>query len=389
MSYRTRDKVLLARVHTDATEPAITGADAIAVGNLRYKANVAMVQTNYHRATTNKSVDEAGASYAEMSFTRLLTGSGTAGTAPREDILLRASGLKPTVIAGVAALAVTAGSAQGVTLSVDSPVLAANPRGLVVVVSAGTGAGQRRVVTGYSSGTKVASVAGAWDTPLDNTSKIDILQGTLYTPLLDTYEQIGLWEVDRNKINTAKSRRSRALRAMTTWSGKISTGNPMELSYTARGMMPSDPDDIAWPAPISYGTQASTAPKLLAAEVFLGGARLRFSELTFDLAATLDQPDNPAEARGFDGAEVMEHATGGRFVPERLDLTQRNLMTDFRAGTPRDLALCWGIPGNGFSLLAEIKYSGAPEEQDVRGRIGDAVPYRAHRETDWFHLFAF
>ena len=176
---------------------------------------------------------------------------------------------------------------------------------------------------------------------------------------------------------------------MGTFSGRISTGNPMEMSWTVRGLMPANPDDVAMPDPINYGAEAAVSPKLLAADVFLGSDRFKFSEATFDLVATVDQQDNPNAAMGYDGADITEHATGGRIVPERLDLATRDLMADFRSGTPRDLALAWGVPTNGFSLLTEIKYVAPPEETDVRGRIADAVNYRSHRDTDWFHLFAF
>ena len=176
MSYRTRDKLLLVGVQIDGTELALTGADAIRVAALKSKPTINTVQTNYHRGTTNKSVDEAGGGYSSITFTRLLTGSGVAGTPPREDRLLRGCGLKATAVAGAATLAVTAGSAMSVTLSLASTILAATPRGCVVVISAGTGIGQRRAVTGYDNTSKVVTVAGKWDTVPDATSKIDILQ---------------------------------------------------------------------------------------------------------------------------------------------------------------------------------------------------------------------
>lgn len=389
MSYRTKDKALLLGLMVGGAEPVLTGGDAIRVAGLKSKPTFAMITNNYHRGTTNKAVDEAGAGYNQVTFTRWLTGAGVVGSVPRDDLLLRGSGLLPTAVAGAAGLAVTAASTMSVTLAAASPLLAANPRGLVVEIDGGAGVGQRRTVSTYDDATKVVSVSGKWDVQPDNTSTIAILQGTLYTPRLDAGEQIALAEMNRNRVDKTKSRRTRCIDAMATWSGKISTGNPMELSYTVRGILPANPDDTDWPEPLAYGVEAATAPKLLAADVHLGGARFRFSELTFDLAASLDQPDDPGAELGYATAEINEHSTGGRLVPERLDLATRDLMRDFRAGTPRDLSLVWGEPGNGFALLSEIKHSAVPDEQDVRGRLGDVVTYRAHRETDWFHLFAF
>lgn len=64
----------------------------------------------------------------------------------------------------------TAGAAGSVTLAATEPTVADIYKGAVIAIFAGTGAGQARMITTYSTG-RVASVVPNWITAPDNTSK--------------------------------------------------------------------------------------------------------------------------------------------------------------------------------------------------------------------------
>lgn len=81
------------------------------------------------------------------------------------------NGVTPTVRTGTA----QAGSLAGITLDASASSVDNHYRGLLLYLTGGTGAGQCRIIDGYTGSTKVASLEYPWTTTPDNTTTFAIL----------------------------------------------------------------------------------------------------------------------------------------------------------------------------------------------------------------------
>ncbi|MBP2303325.1 hypothetical protein [Azospirillum picis] len=403
MSFRTRSQVLFGAVQTAPyTAAAITAADAVRVSNLTTETPFDVNETNYHQDSTNTAAPDAGGGYASWKWGRNLTGSGVVGTAPREDWMLRGAGLECRQVSALAETAAsysTVGGLPTLAFADAATPLTSNPTGVVIEITAGKGAGQRRVVVDYDEDTDTATLSapfgldrrGNADASLvpDATSRYAIPAGWLYTPRLDGYERVTAHAYKRNAADSTKSRRKRMTDAVFSFSMTLEPGKPVSVSYQARGVLAGKPEPAALPDDIEYGPEAGTAPPLLGADVALGGRPSgRFSQMTFDLAATLDQFGDASAALGYDEGDITEHKTGGKITLEMLALDEVDHLADFLTGTPRHFHAIWGSAGNGFGFWSEIKKQG-PTDEDVRGRQAEGVAFRSHRPQRWFTLHAF
>jgi len=100
---KTRKKVIFAKIEqTYGVDPTPAGTDAILTSGLQrslYEGNV--ISRDNDRATLGAETTINTGPNVVIEFSVELAGSGTAGTAPAYDVLLRACGFEPTVDAGV------------------------------------------------------------------------------------------------------------------------------------------------------------------------------------------------------------------------------------------------------------------------------------------------
>lgn len=135
----------------------------------------------------------------KLSFDVALAGSGVAGVAPKIGKLLRGTGFAETLNAlhgGTAA----AGGASNITLAPGASAANDTYNSMSIVITAGTGIGQSRVVSAYVGATKVATVSVAWVTPPDATSVYSIRDKVEYTLISDAFESLAFYiEIDKVK----------------------------------------------------------------------------------------------------------------------------------------------------------------------------------------------
>lgn len=95
-------EVILAAVQPDATTPVTPAAtDAMLVSNIKFGYhNPRMHERGIIKNTLGKVKQIFGGTLASISFDVELKGSGSAGTAPEFDALLRGCAMAPTVVAG-------------------------------------------------------------------------------------------------------------------------------------------------------------------------------------------------------------------------------------------------------------------------------------------------
>jgi len=80
-----------------------------------------------------------------------------------------------------------AGSASTITLAADASATDDKYQNLVIQITAGTGSGQSREVSGYNGTTKVATMADDWTTPPDDTSIYQVEIDGFY---VSTYQNV-------------------------------------------------------------------------------------------------------------------------------------------------------------------------------------------------------
>lgn len=182
----------------------------------------------------------------KVSFDVALAGSGTPGVAPKIGKLLRACGWAETYTVANGGTA-TAGGASDITLAAGASAVDDTYNGMSIVITAGTGSGQSRVVSDYVGATKVATVSVAWVTPPDATSVYSIRSDVVYSLISSAFESGCYWyELDgvRHKGNGVRGTASVTLDAK---------GIPvLKFELTALYVAPSDEtplvaDRTGWP----------------------------------------------------------------------------------------------------------------------------------------------
>ena len=123
----------------------------------------------------------------KLAFDVALAGSGTRGIAPKIGKLLRTVGFAETLNVSHGGTS-TAGGASTITLAAGASAVDDTYNGMSIVITAGTGSGQSRVVSDYVGATKVATVSVAWVTPPDVTSVYSIRDKVEYTLISEGYE---------------------------------------------------------------------------------------------------------------------------------------------------------------------------------------------------------
>jgi len=387
MSFRTRDAFLELGIEPDSGAVAFT---PIRVSDLQAKVTIATSANNENRGTTNAAADEAEEGYLQVTCKRMLRGSGVVGTAPAEDVLLRAAQMEVVAITGVAATAATYSSVLGVPQLVWADLPATTmATGAVLTISTGVGAGERSTVTSWDAATKKATLSKPFEAVPDATSKYDILPQRVYAARPEADERLAANRWARNKADSAKSKKHALTGGMVTHQMSFSPGKACAVSYTMRGVLAGKPVLAPFPGAISWAPQAAVAPKLLSADLWWGYRNAgRMYSLSIDHAATLDQVPDVNEEFGFAEADATEHKTGGTFVYEMVGLDQDDPMGDFIAGASKWLVLIMGAPGNGFAVTGLTRTTNA-DEQDQRGRLANSVPFRFAEEDRWYTIAAF
>lgn len=191
-----RRTVLLAKIESVyGTDPTPTGA---ANGILAYNVGLTpleqiLVNREVVRPFMGNFDQLAAAGYGMLEFEVELAGGGTAGAAPGYGPLLRACGLSQTLNA--AAETGTAQSATATTIVLRAALAVADDvfNGMVIRITAGTGVGQRRMITDYVGATDTATINKAWDTNPDATSAYSIDAAAFYAPVSSGFESATIY----------------------------------------------------------------------------------------------------------------------------------------------------------------------------------------------------
>jgi hypothetical protein len=243
MSFLTRKRAILSKIETtygvDPTPAA--GSDALLMSNLTISPlEMTLVQRQNIKAYMGNNPNVIAASYSKVSFDIEMAGSGSAGTAPAFDELLRGCALSATTLAAPVTGTATAGSTTSITLGASASAVDGTYNGLTIYITGGTGSGQNFVIANYVGATKVATLTSTATAALDATSVYNIPAQVVYKPVSSNLESVTFYcFVDGLLHKMLGARGSVAMKAS-------AQGIPM-FTFTFTGLF-AQPSDTTIPA---------------------------------------------------------------------------------------------------------------------------------------------
>ncbi|HEX7050201.1 MAG TPA: hypothetical protein VF188_08380, partial [Longimicrobiales bacterium] len=314
--YRIRNQLLLAvpEAVSGVEESPTPAANAVRVRfPMQFTPNLEQLETDYVTGSLSGSAPIVGGGTVSMPFRGFLKGAGTPGVPPDIGVPLRGCGFSETITATPVTGTAAGGSLNTITLDASASSVDNFYKGMPIEIVSGPGAGQGfRVITGYDGSTKEATVYPDWAEAPAGTSEYSIPANTLYRPVSEGLETLTLWQYQHRNTGMSKLRRLKG--AAGNFTMRLAPRGLAEIDFTFQGQLVGAPEDVAKPADPVY--QLNNPRPFLAAQAFLGGQPVKFSEFTFDLNADVQAFDNPAEAFGFDPYAIANRPQpGGRIVP--------------------------------------------------------------------------
>lgn len=244
MPFLTRKRVLLSKIETTyGQDPTpVATLDAILMSNLTVSPmEMTLAQRNNVKAYMGNNPSVLAAIYAKVSFDIEMAGSGTAGTAPAYDELLRACAMSSTTLAAAVTGTATAGSAGSMTLGTGASAVDGAYAGMTIYTTGGTGTGQSAVIASYTGATKVALLTAPLAVVTDATTVYNIPVQVIYKPVSAALESTAFYcNVDGIRHLMLGARGSVSMKAS-------AQGIPM-FSFSFTGLY-TTPTDVAIPSP--------------------------------------------------------------------------------------------------------------------------------------------
>lgn len=372
--FLTRNRLVLAKIETTSGTDAtpVPASDAVLVEGPKGTPTLELEQTNEVTGSLDHSQSIVGGGYMQHTCDFYAKGSGTPGTVPEADPYYRAAAMGVTTLAADETGTAQAGTTSSITLAAAAP--SSDLTGFVVATTGGTGNGQTRVIKGYDTTTKVATVSPDWDTAPDATTTYTVYAGNLYVPVSEALETLTHYLYKKNS-GSGNAILEAMVGAAVQLTFAVQTRQSGKFTATLRGKLQT-PGDVANPTGAVFD---ATRPRPLRdADAYLGGSVVCFRNLTLDWGNQVIQGDCPSEVYGYEAARVVDRRIVGRINPKLVTLTSRNAFADLVAGTTKPLWLNWGeIAGNRVSIfLPAISYTGK-EDDDLNGYSADGLPFEA------------
>jgi len=284
MALLTRKRAILAKIEsTYGQDPTPTATlDALLMSNLNVSPmEMTLAQRNNVKSYMGNNPNVLAAIYAKVSFDIEMAGSGTAGTAPAYDELLRACGMSATTLAAPSTGSATAGSATSMTLAAGASAVDGAYNGLTINLTGGGGAGQSAVIASYVGATKTATFTAPLATPAAAATAYTIPAQVVYQPVSSNLESVAFYcNVDSVKHLMLGARGTVSMKAS-------AQGIPMwSFAFTGLYTTPSDSPIPAvtltqYAAPLAINNQNTSG---LNVSGFTGAV---MSDFSIDLAAAV------------------------------------------------------------------------------------------------------
>lgn len=362
MSFLTRKRALLSKIETTyGVDPVPTGAaDAILMSNLTVSPmEMTLTQRQNVKAYMGANPNVLAAIYAKLSFDVEVAGSGTAGTAPAYDELLRACALSATSLATAVTGTATAGGTTTITLPVSASASDGTYNGMTIYLTGGTGAGQNAVISNYVGATKVATLTNALATAADATTVISIPVQVVYKPVSNTLESCTFYtSVDGLRQIMVGARGSVSMKAS-------AQGIPM-WSFSFTGIY-ATPTDTAIPAvtltqfaaPLAINYQNTTGLNIAG---YTAGV---VSDFSFDLANSVTFRSLPG---GAENVVLTDRQPSGSITFEATTIAAKDWWTSMKQVNLGVFSVTHGtVAGNKVKFDAPAMQLTAPSLGDKDG----------------------
>lgn len=372
--FLTRNRLVTEKVEvTPGTDPVPTPAsDAILEESPKWSISMDLEQTDEATGSLDHTQSIVGGGYMEMTGMVYAKGSGVPGTAPEFAPSLQAAAMGMTTLAADSAGTAQAGAAGQITLAVAAP--ASDLTGFVIETTGGTGPGQTRVITGYNTGTKVATVTPNFDVVPDATTTYAVRAGNLFVPVSTSLKTITRY-LHQNNSGSGNAIRRKLLGAVASMSFAIQTRQPGKFNFTYRGLL-SAPESVANPTGAVF--DAVRPRPLRDADAYLGQTRVCFRNLTIDLGNQIIQGDCPGAEFGYDPASVTDRKITGRINPLTVLTSHIAAFDDLKNGALVPLWLNWGeTAGNKVSILLKQIAKTSMEDDDLDKQSADGIPFES------------
>lgn len=372
--FLTRNRLVTAKVEvTPGTDPGPTpAADAVLVEEPRANPNMELEQTDEVSGSLDSTQSIVGGGFMERTQRFFAKGSGVPGTAPEFTPYLQAAALGLTTLAADSTGTAQAGAAGSITLAAGAP--ATDLTGFVIETTGGTGPGQTRVITGYNTGTKLASVYPNWTVVPDATTTYAVRAANLFVPVSTALKTVTDYLYKKN-AGSGNAILEKLIGAAANLTFAIQTRQTGKFTATLRGLL-ADPEEVANPTGVEFDD--TRARPLRDADAVLNGTTGCFRNFTFDLGNEIVQGDCPGALYGYDPARVVSRKITGRINPQITLASSAAAWTALKSGGTHRLWLNWGeVAGNRVSLyFPGIAYTGK-EDDDLDGFSADGLPFEA------------
>jgi hypothetical protein len=367
----TRKRLILSKIETTyATDSSPAGTDAILVRNLDITPIEAdVVSRDLVRPYLGNYDQLLAQTRVSITFQVEMAGSGTGGTAPKYNSLLRACGLAETLLAAAVTGSATAGAAGSITLAAGASAVDGFYNGMVISITSGTGSGSSGIITNYVGSTKVATVQASTTsfTPAAS-SGYSIAANAGYKPVSSSFESATIYFNNDGILHKATGCRG-------TFSLNAQVGQIPTIDFTMTGIY-NAPTDTAAPT-VTYTNQATP-------QIFKAGNASAFSLLSYSgclMSCSFDIA-NEVVYRELVGCTksvmITNRAPSGTTVIEAPTIAQKDYFTIANNDTTGSLSLLHGTTaGNQVGIVATKVDIGNPSYSDSDGIQMLNLPYVA------------
>lgn len=371
MPLLSRKRLILSKIETTyATDSSPAGTDAILVRNLDITPIEAdVVSRDLIRPYLGNYDQLLAQTRVSITFEVEMAGSGTAGTAPKFNSLLRACGLAETLLAAPVTGSATAGAAGSITLAAGASAVDGFYNGMVISITSGTGNGHVGMITGYVGSTKVATVQPVTTTFVPGAaSAYSIAANAGYKPVSTSFESATIYFNNDGVLHKATGCRG-------TFNLNCEVGQIPTISFTMTGIY-NAPTDTAAPT-VTYSNQATP-------QIFKAGNTNAFSLLSYSgclMSCSFDIA-NEVIYRELVGCTksitITNRAPSGTAVIEAPTIAQKDFFSIANNDTTGAISLLHGTTaGNQVGFLASKVDIANPTYSDSDGIQMLNLPYVA------------
>ncbi|WP_267396558.1 MULTISPECIES: hypothetical protein [unclassified Sphingomonas] len=338
-----------------------------------------------------------------ISFKSRIKGAGagavySATVKPPLHQALQSCGWRGLFTAAVAAAAATAGTATTLTLPAGFPAVSRAVLGMILLLTAGTGAGAQPAVTEYSAG-RVATLADTFNPPLDATTTVSLPANWSYAQTSPSDAASRLTDQPSATIYIYEDGRLMKFvgcRGTFTPDGK--SARPGYGTFNMTGIYAGRADAAI---PANLAVAGHSAPVLVQGAGISPAASLNrkastISTWSMDPGSQIENVDDPNTTYGFGAGQIVDRKKMLKIDPLATLVANRDTISDIGNGVTMPAVLRHGSqPGNRWALVLPMAQP-VTLDNGTRGKLrSDEVTLQVRslgkdavtRDSDGFLVF--